>query len=148
MLRQPKSAAAIFAIEDDPHQMELLNLAILSLPADLPVIEALDGLQALERLQSIPVTEFAASILIVLLDLRLPKMHGLEVLARAQSLGLTDQAPFIVLTSSDNTAERERALALGARDYQVKPLGFKSLQTMVHRLYERWITQDDRNDWC
>jgi len=66
-----------------------------------------------------------------LLDLRLPKMHGLEVLGRAHALGLTTQAPFVVLTSSDNSSERERALALGARDYQTKPVGFKPLQTLV-----------------
>ena len=140
---QPNLTAAILVVEDDVNHMELLNLAIQELPEALPVIMAVDGLEALERLQSIPVAAFAATVLMVLLDLRLPKMHGLEVLARAHALGLTTQAPFVVLTSSDNSSERERALALGARDYQIKPVGFMPLQTMVLGLYQRFIAHDD-----
>lgn len=114
-------------------------MSIRSLAVDVPVVGAVDGMDALLKLQAVPLAEFTASVGMVLLDLRLPKLHGLEVLARAQQLGLTARAPFIVFTSSDSSAERDRAMALGARDYLVKPLGYRPLQQMIAGLYERWI---------
>ncbi len=139
MQRRQKISAAIVAVEDDPHQMELLTMAIRGLPIDIPIVAAVDGADALSKLQNIPASEFAKTVALVLLDLRLPKMHGLEVLALLKQRGLTDKTPFIAFTSSDSTAERERSLSLGARDYLVKPLGYRAMQGLVSNLYERWI---------
>lgn len=141
MPRKAQLSASIIAVEDDPHQMELLGMSIQELPVDIPVICAVDGMLAMQAIQSIDAEHFGKHVAMVLLDLRLPKMHGLEVLSRARELGLTEKAPFLVFTSSDNSAERDRALELGARDYLVKPLGYRPLQALVLTLYERWISQ-------
>jgi DNA-binding response OmpR family regulator len=89
---------------------------------------------------------FADAVSLVLLDLRLPRLHGMELLCRASELGLTRARPFVVFTSSDNPAERAQALDLGARDYLVKPLGFRPLQNLLNVLYDRWIAPMARLD--
>lgn len=130
---------AVWAIEDDPHQLELLVMSIRCWPSEVPVLTAVDGAMAMTQIEHMPPTRFAEVVRLVLLDLRLPRLHGMDLLARASELGLTEQAPFIVFTSSDSPDERARALRLGARDYLVKPLGFKPLQSLLGQLYERWI---------
>ncbi|MCB1605631.1 MAG: response regulator [Xanthomonadales bacterium] len=142
MQARPKLAASILAIEDDPNQLELLELAIGALPVEVPVTCADNGMEALHLIQMAAMERFEGQVAMVLLDLRLPRMHGMDVLTRANELGLTGKAPFIVFTSSDSSAERDQALALGARDYLVKPLGFKPLRLLISSLYERWIASN------
>lgn len=139
MQEPPKPHGAILAIEDDPHQMELLRLSIGSLPVVVPMLMATDGWLALQQIRQIPSNQFASLITMVLLDLRLPRINGMELLGRASEMGLTERTPFIVFTSSDSAAERALALSLGARDYLVKPLGFRPLQAQIATLYRRWI---------
>lgn len=138
MTPKPTIDAAILVVEDDPQQLELMRLAIAELPAQLPVFEAVDGVDALQRLER-SAASGAATLGLVILDLRLPRLHGLDVLAQAQRLGLTQQVPFVVLTTSDSALERDRACQSGACDYLVKPLGFRALQALVMGLYERWL---------
>lgn len=139
MTSKPRVSAAIVVVEDDPQQMELLNLAIADLPIEIPVMAAADGAEAVRRINECSAGDFRSRVALVLLDLRLPRVHGLDVLAHAGQLGLTAQVPFVVLTTSDSVHERNRSCELGARDYLVKPLGFRALQALVMGLYERWL---------
>jgi len=139
MTQRKTISASVLAIEDDPHQMELLCMSIRSLPVEVPILMATDGMAAMQKIEAIGPADFERTIALVLLDLRLPKLHGLEVLARADELSLTKKTPFIVFTSSDSSAERDRAMSIGARDYLVKALGYRPLQKQIAALYERWI---------
>jgi len=114
-------------------------MSIRSLPVEVPILMATDGMAAMQKIEAIGPADFERTIALVLLDLRLPKLHGLEVLARADELSLTKKTPFIVFTSSDSSAERDRAMSIGARDYLVKALGYRPLQKQIAALYERWI---------
>jgi DNA-binding response OmpR family regulator len=132
-------AMGIWVIEDDPHQMELLLLSIKALPVCVPVVAATDGASAWGRLACTPPDQLQDQVALVLLDLRLPGLHGLELLTCAERVGLTSRLPFVVLSSADSAEDRARALALGARDYLVKPLGYRPLQHLLRSLYERWL---------
>ena len=68
---------------------------------------------------------------LIILDLGLPDLDGLNVLELLRARGLT--VPVIVLTA--RTSDRERAMALGADAYFVKPLPF--LFPLTNRLWER-----------
>lgn len=138
MSRFVQSTFGIFAVEDDPSQLELLLLAIRALPVVLPVRTAIDGISALLQMQA-SVDAFCESVALVLLDLRLPRLHGLQLLQQAARLGLTERVPFVVFTSSDCSVEREQAMRSGARDFLVKPLGYRPLKQQMLQLFERWI---------
>jgi DNA-binding response OmpR family regulator len=77
----------------------------------------------------------------VLLDLNLPKFSGLQLLERFNG---DDPIPFIVLTSSVNPQDRERALALGAIEYVVKPANFEEFMQTVCGILERWTLGSSR----
>lgn len=133
----------ILAVEDDPHQMELLLLSIQALPGPVVVAPAYDGAEAVQRLETAVPAAAGTPLQLVLLDLRLPRMHGLDVLAHARRCGWTERVPFVVFTSSDSIHEREQALELGAKDYQVKPMGLRPLKALVAELYQRWVRASD-----
>ncbi len=59
---------------------------------------------------------------LVLLDIMMPEMDGFEVLSRLRAQPATAELPVIFLTALNSPAEEERALALGAADYIVKPI--------------------------
>jgi CheY-like chemotaxis protein len=65
--------------------------------------------------------------LLVFLDLKLPFVHGFEVLAWIGNQGTLKSIVVVVLTGSDQERDQQRAYALGARSYLVKPPTAKNL---------------------
>ncbi len=118
------SPPTILLIEDSEDDVFLMQRALKKAGIDFPVQIATDGEQALAYLRGNggfnDRTRHPAPAL-VFLDLKLPYVHGFEVLAWIREQAPLDGLPVIVLTSSPEERDRERALALGARAYLVKP---------------------------
>ena len=76
---------------------------------------------------------------VVLLDLKLPKMDGLEVLQRLKADARTKAIPVVVLTSSREEPDIERAYALGANSYIVKPVDFEAFARAVADVGLYWL---------
>ena len=60
----------------------------------------------------------------VLLDLNLPRTLGIDVLREARTYARCDAVRFVILTTSDSLADRERCLASGADEYLTKSSDF------------------------
>jgi DNA-binding response OmpR family regulator len=77
---------------------------------------------------------------LVLLDIQLVRGDGFELLSwvRAQSAEWR-RIPVIMLTTSNDRAEINRAYDLGANSYLVKPTGFDELCRMIGSLSEYWL---------
>lgn len=71
----------------------------------------------------------------VLLDLNMPGMTGFDVLAELQ--GEANPPPVIVLSASDDPAAIERAFALHAFEYQLKPVAGPALLGSIERALRR-----------
>jgi len=76
---------------------------------------------------------------VILLDLKMPKVSGLEVLEQMAADPLTASVPVVVLTSSKENPDVERAYKLGANSYIVKPVDFDSFQKVVGDLGVYWL---------
>lgn len=76
---------------------------------------------------------------LVLLDLKLPRKSGLEVLRWIRAQPAMRDLPVVVLTSSRQPEDIERAYALGANSYLEKPVDFESLQKLVATLHLYWL---------
>jgi two-component system response regulator len=76
---------------------------------------------------------------VVLLDLKLPKVDGLEVLQRLKADARTRTIPVVVLTSSREEPDIERAYALGANSYIVKPVDFEAFARAVADVGLYWL---------
>ena len=109
-------------VEDDRRSLELVTLYLEG--AGVRVVAAHDGLQGLAA-----VREHRPAA--VVLDIRLPGMDGWEVLEALKSDPVTASAPVVVVTMLD---ERPQALALGAAEYLVKPVGRDDVLAAMHRV--------------
>lgn len=129
----------ILLVDDDPDFALLARRAFekASVAAFFARVE--DGEAAIEVLKGVP-SEMPA---LVLLDLKLPKLSGFEVLRWMNGeIGLA-RLPVVVLTSSGQDRDRQEASSLGARDYRVKPSGFRDLIALLRELAGRWIPSSD-----
>ncbi len=76
---------------------------------------------------------------LILLDLKMPKVDGFEVLKQVKSEELTKNIPVIVLTSSKENPDIEKAYSFGANSYIVKPVEFEGFSKAVSELGLYWV---------
>ena len=74
-----------------------------------------------------------------LLDLKLPKLGGLEVLQTLKADDETRKIPVVVVTSSREDPDIQKAYALGANSYVVKPVGFAEFMEAMSNLGLYWL---------
>lgn len=76
---------------------------------------------------------------LILLDLKMPKVSGLEVLEKITTHDEIKKIPVVVLTSSKEHPDVEKAYQLGANSYIVKPVDFDSFRKIVSELGSYWL---------
>jgi CheY-like chemotaxis protein len=80
---------------------------------------------------------------VVLLDIGLPRLTGLEVLQRLRADERTKLLPVVVLTSSDEDADRLASYENGANSFVRKPLAFAEFAETVARLGVYWLATNE-----
>ena len=76
---------------------------------------------------------------VILLDLKMPKVSGLEVLEQIKTDSNMRGIPVVMLTSSKEHPDIEKAYLLGANSYIVKPVDFESFRKTVNELGIYWL---------
>jgi CheY-like chemotaxis protein len=104
-------AARVLVVEDHQTMREAMRMMLE--PEGFVVLEATDGIAALEAIRHDPPE-------MVLLDFGIPGLGGAEVLARLKADPATASVPVIVVTATGAEAKRD-ALALGATAFFPKP---------------------------
>jgi DNA-binding response OmpR family regulator len=120
----------IFLVEDNSADVLLIREALRTSSVAADVTIAYDGEEALKLLSSLDFTPA-----FILLDLNIPRFDGFTILEQYRT---EDGPPVIVFTGSQNPADRERALDLGAKDYVTKPMGKRPFVEAIHQILERW----------
>lgn len=130
----------ILLAEDDPRDVEL-TLAALSennLANDVEVArdgeEALDYLYRRGRFASRP----EGQPVVVLLDLKMPKVDGIEVIRQLKSDEKMRSLPVVVLTSSRESRDLEECYRLGVNAFVVKPVHFGAFVEAVKEVGAFW----------
>ena len=75
---------------------------------------------------------------LILLDLKLPRMHGHEVLRTLKADDDLKMIPVVVLTTSDAEQDRRMAYGLHANGYLVKPTDFGQFRQMIGAVTSYW----------
>ena len=75
---------------------------------------------------------------VVLLDLKLPKLDGHQVLAAIKEDNDLRMIPVVVMTTSRDDADREKAYRQHANSYVVKPADFAKFREMVTEISYYW----------
>jgi len=116
----------VLVVEDEPRVSRYLRSSLQA--SGYEVLVAADGVKALELVQGNRPD-------LILLDLRLPRMHGLEVL---ENIRKQHEMPIIILTANDTEEDKVKALMLGADDYLTKPFGTRELQARIVAVMRRY----------
>jgi two-component system response regulator len=106
------------------------------------VIVARDGAEALEYLcgsGKYAGRDVRQQPVVILLDLKLPKIDGLEVLKRIRADERTKLLPVVILTTSREPKDVENGYNFGASSYIVKPVDFQKFVTTVGEVGRYWI---------
>lgn len=133
----------ILLVDDNPHDVVLIRLAFRRVGIIDTIHLVKDGTEAMRYIkgegaysdrQQFPVPT------LILLDLKMPQTSGFDVL-----LWIREQPEFanlvvVVMSGSKNDADIERAYALGANSYLVKPTRFEEMVKMMETLkdYTAW----------
>ena len=132
----------ILLVEDNPDDVELTRLAFAEAgePHRLHVVsdgaEAADYLLARGRHADRDGAELPA---LVLLDLNLPRLDGHEVLQAIRADASTRCLPVVVLTTSVEPSDVDRAYVLGANSYIQKPVEFEQFVWAVKQVGLYWL---------
>lgn len=126
----------ILLVEDNPVDVDLTLRAFIRRKLSNPVQVARDGEEALafmERWQ-----EGDPLPLLILLDLKLPRIDGLEVLRQFRLHERWRTVSVVVLTSSAEDRDVEMAYSLGANSYIVKPVDFSKFLEVAAQIELYW----------
>ncbi|MEI9893182.1 MAG: response regulator [Chthoniobacter sp.] len=130
----------ILLVEDSEHDIELTLAALEAHNVVNGVDIARDGAEALDYLYRRGSFAGRSSELpvVVLLDLKMPRVDGLEVLRQIKSDPELKKIPVVMLTSSREEQDLVRSYELGVNAYVVKPVNFTQFMDSVKQLGCFW----------
>lgn len=130
----------ILVVEDDPLNVELLQLALnnYNFVNQIDVVE--DGEQALEYLLGGEGNPPSRSLpRLVLLDLRMPRINGIQVLQALRNHPRTRNLVVVVMTASLEDSDLNACYDLGVNSYVVKPLDFQQFINLARQVGLYWM---------
>ena len=139
------SNEAILLVEDNEDDVFALRRAFKKAEVTNPLKVATDGQQAVDYLAASADPEKRAQFplpFLVLLDLKLPHRDGFEVLEWIRRQSHLSEVLVVMLTGSDERRDHQRAYALGARSYLVKPATAEDIKRLLDSLSSHWRRQE------
>jgi two-component system response regulator len=131
----------ILLVEDSAKDIELALEALGEHKLANHVAVVRDGAEALDYLyrrgrfeknpDGLPV--------LVLLDLKMPKVDGLEVLRQMKADPVLKRIPVVMMTSSREHSDLTKSYELGVNSYVVKPVKFQEFIDAVKHLGLYWV---------
>ena len=118
-------------VEDEDGAAFLFRIAVREAGLAAIVFRVSNGEEALAFLRKTGPYANAERPHLMVLDLNLPKIDGLSVLSRIRNDESLKTLPVVVISTSSRPADVEKAMALGARHYIVKPDSFEKLTEQV-----------------
>jgi CheY-like chemotaxis protein len=117
--------AKILLVEDNEMNRDMLVRRLER--RGYEVIVAVDGVQGLQLAQ-------AEAPALILMDMSLPILDGWEATRQLKALPATQAIPIIALTAHAMSGDREKAMAVGCDDYDIKPIDFARLMDKIQAL--------------
>jgi CheY-like chemotaxis protein len=130
----------ILLAEDNDRDLELTLAALEEHNLANEVVVARDGAEALDYLHCRG--KFAGHAnglpVVVLLDLKMPKVDGLEVLSAMRTDPQFKAVPVVMITSSREEQDMIRSYELGVNAYVVKPVDFQKFVESIKQVGFFW----------
>lgn len=117
----------VLIAEDNKINMLLAKTLIKQILPNSLIIEAIDGLDAIEKFKENKVD-------IIFMDVQMPNMNGYEATKKIRELQ-TEKIPIIALTAGTVVGEREKCIEVGMDDYASKPIIKDTLELVI----AKWV---------
>lgn len=127
---ESKRDMKILVVDDFPTQRKLIKRTLLALGFE-NVIEATDGVDALEKLQSDKEVEF------VICDWHMPRMMGIDLLRAVRADDKLRRMPFLMVTAETKKENIIEAARAGVSNYIAKPFTVEALQEKIQDILNR-----------
>jgi two-component system chemotaxis response regulator CheY len=126
---ESKKGMKILVVDDFPTQRKLMKRTLLDLGFE-NVIEAVDGVDALEKLNT-------GDVEFIICDWHMPKMMGIDLLRTIRADGKFSQMPFLMVTAEVKRENIIAAAKAGVSNYIAKPFTVESLQEKIRDILNR-----------
>jgi CheY-like chemotaxis protein len=135
----------ILLVEDSARDAELILDALDGHKLANEVVHVRDGAEALDYLYRRG--QFADRSddppILMLLDLKLPRVDGLEVLRQIKGDAALKMIPIVMMTSSREEQDLVRSYELGVNAYVVKPMKFQDFVEAVKQVSGFWAVLNE-----
>ena len=117
--------STIMTVDDSPSMRMLLRAALTDL--GYTVLEAEDGVQALERLDGVEPD-------LLITDINMPRLDGFGLIEKVREQDRHRNLPILVLTTESSDEKKQRARSAGATGWIVKPFHPDKLAAAIRRV--------------
>jgi len=118
-------SSTIMTVDDSPSMRMLLRAALTDL--GYTVLEAEDGVQALERLDGVEPD-------LLITDINMPRLDGFGLIEKVREQDRHRNLPILVLTTESSDEKKQRARSAGATGWIVKPFHPDKLAAAIRRV--------------
>jgi CheY-like chemotaxis protein len=132
----------VLLVEDDLNDIFIVKRAFKKANIATPLQVVTDGQEAISYLRgegkygdrdAFPFPK------LIVMDIRMPRRTGFEVLEWVKSGDrLLRRIPVVIVSSSENPADINRAYELGANAYMVKPMNFREVEHLFETITHYW----------
>ncbi|MFB3850580.1 MAG: response regulator [Acidobacteriota bacterium] len=116
-------------VEDSPTMRQLISFSLKRFKG-CKIVEAVDGVDALKKLQGEEVD-------LILTDINMPVMDGLKLVTLVKQNPRLRDIPIIIITTEGAQEDREKGLSLGAEAYISKPIQSSGLIKVITEILEK-----------
>lgn len=113
----------ILVVDDSQTMRMFIFFHLIKLLPGIQLIEAVNGMDAIEKLNRQDVD-------LILTDMNMPELDGAGVIRAVREV-FKKGTPIVVITTKGEYQERERGLALGANGYLTKPIDILEFREQV-----------------
>jgi CheY-like chemotaxis protein len=139
-----RNEITVLLVEDDLNDIFLVKRAFKMANLANPLQVVTDGVEAVQYMigegryadrEAHPLPH------LIVMDLKMPRKNGLEVLEWLKKDGQLKRIPVVIVSSSDQPGDINRAYELGANAYMVKPVDFQSVENLFQSIIHYWGLQ-------
>ena len=137
----------VLLVDDNPDDVLLMRRAFRATSITAPLVVVNGGEAAITYLSGAePYSDRTAHPLplLMLLDLKMPRVSGFDVLRWLRAQAALKRLPVVVMTSSSQEEDVNKAYDLGVNSYIVKPSGLKEIAEVAAQIDAYWLRLNQR----
>lgn len=139
--------AKILVVDDNPDHLELTVMALSECCDPAGIATVSDGVEALDYLFGRGAhagRDTSRQPRLVILDMKLVRLHGLEVLKAIRADARTAKLPVVMHSSSTEKSDIAASYVYGANSYVRKSTDYDELRRKMRQLHDFWMTVNER----